>query len=218
MIPGSLLCFGSLGCASSPPFDFASPWLCGPSRFAVAAVDAADVVVLVVDNAKDGGGEGHDRHTIALADDQQALADAVLKAGKPTALVLVNGGIIAIDALKESAPAILEAWMPGVHGAQAVAETLFGANNPGGKLPVTLYKAGYVDSIDFLSMDMTAPPGRSYRYFSGEPLWPFGFGLSYTTFDLAWSPTPPGKRGGSALSEERTRSIMPDAAQNAPMS
>ena len=90
-----------------------------------------------------------------------------------------------------AARAILEAFSPGVHGAQAIAETLFGVNNPGGKLPVTIYPAAYVDQIDFLSMDMSAAPGRSYRYYTGTPLFPFGWGLSYTTFELAWAPQPP---------------------------
>ena len=62
-------------------------------------------------------------------------------------LVLVNGGIIAIDALSKRSPAILEAFMPGVHGAQAIAATLFGENNPGGKLPVTIYSSDYVDKV-----------------------------------------------------------------------
>jgi hypothetical protein len=88
---------------------------------AVAAAKAADVVVLTASNAKDGGGEGQDRYNISLAADQQALANAVLAVGKPTVLLLINGGIIAIDGLRDKAPAILEAFMPGVHGAQAIA-------------------------------------------------------------------------------------------------
>ena len=105
--------------------------------------------------------------------------------GKPTVLVLVNGGIIAIDNLTQTAPAILEAFMPGVHGAQAIAETVYGHNNPGGKLPVTIYPASYVDEVDFLDMSMTAGPGRSYRYYTGKPLYPFGFVLP-----AALEPTP----------------------------
>lgn len=156
-----------------------------------AAAKAGDVVVFVASNAKDGGGEGHDRYNISLAADQMAAAEAALAAGKPLVLVLINGGIIAIDDLKNKAPAILEAFMPGVHGAQAIAESIFGDNNPGGKMPVTMYESTYVDQVDFLNMSMQAGPGRSYRYYSGTPLFTFGFGLSYTNFTLQWSPAPP---------------------------
>jgi len=117
-------------------------------------VKEADLCVLVIDNAKDGGGEGHDRHTISLSDEQLVLANAVLAVGKPTVLVMINGGMISLDKLAESAPAILEAFMPGVHGAEAIADTIFGRNNPGGKLPVTMYPSDYIDKVDFLSMDM----------------------------------------------------------------
>ena len=158
---------------------------------AVAAARAADAVVFVADNAADGGGEGHDRETIGLSSDQREVAEALFALKKPAVLVLVNGGMISIDGLKDSAPAILETFMPGVHGAQAIAETIFGANVPGGKLPVTMYPSDYVDKVDFLSMDMSAGPGRSYRYYTGTPTYPFGFGLSYTTFSMAWSPQPP---------------------------
>lgn len=152
---------------------------------AASAAKNADQVVLVLDNAKDGGGEGHDRYTIALSDDQIKLAKAVLDAAKTkTAVVLVNGGAISIDGIKEEANSIIEAFMPGVHGATAIAETLWGDNNPGGKLPVTIYPSSYINDVDMLSMDMT---NRSYRYYTGTPLFPFGFGLSYTTFSLYWA-------------------------------
>lgn len=158
---------------------------------AVAAAQQADHVVLVASNAADGGGEGRDRYTISLAAAQMATLTAVLKVGKPTVLVLVNGGIIAIDDLAAQAPAILEAFMPGVHGAQAIAESIFGRYNPGGKMPVTLYHSDYVNQVDFLNMSMQAGPGRSYRYYTGSPIFPFGYGLSYSEFQLSWSPQPP---------------------------
>ena len=148
---------------------------------------------MVVSNAETDGGEGHDRYTVALSDDQIALSRAVLALDKPTALVLVNGGAISIDGLKDAAPAVLQAWMPGVEGGTAIAETLFGQNVPGGKLPVTIYPSSYVNRTDFLSMDVAAGAGRTYRYYKGElePLWHFGFGLSYSTFELAWGAPPP---------------------------
>jgi beta-glucosidase len=119
---------------------------------AAAAAKAADHVVLVVDNARDGGGEGHDRELISLSANQIALANAVIAANPNTVLVLINGGIIAIDELAASAPAIIEAFMPGVHGGTALAETVFGDNNPGGKLPVTMCVAS-TTSLFHLSME-----------------------------------------------------------------
>ena len=145
----------------------------------------ADGVILVVDNAKDGGGEGHDRYTISLSQDQIQLSQTVLKAAREkTAMVMVNGGVISIDGLKEEANAILEAFMPGVHGGTAIADTIFGRNNPGGKMPVTMYPSNYINAVDFLSMDMT---NRSYRYYTGQPLFSFGYGLSYTSFAMKWN-------------------------------
>lgn len=117
--------------------------LCGSNATDVgvvtAAAKAADIVVFIASNAEDGGGEGHDRTTINLDPKQQAAAIAAMSTDTPVAMVLINGGIIALDDLVFSTQAILEAFMPGTHGAQAVAETLFGANNPGGKMPVTSY-------------------------------------------------------------------------------
>ncbi|EDQ84789.1 uncharacterized protein MONBRDRAFT_39142 [Monosiga brevicollis MX1] len=166
----------------------------------------ADQVVLTISNYGQAG-EGKDRTYIGLDTDQQELVAAVLKVGKPTAIVMLNGGLISLDWIKDEAQAILVAFAPGVHGGQAVAETIFGANNPGGKLPVTMYASDYVNDVDFLNMSMQAVavlhlmnvngerddtgPGRSYKYYTGEPLYPFAYGLSYTTFNLSWSPAPP---------------------------
>jgi len=102
-------------------------------------------MVLGTDQAVEA--EAHDRTTITLPGVQSQLAKAVLAAGKPTATVLVNGGVLAVPELTSSASAILEAWFPGVYGAWAVAQTVFGAFNPGGKLPVTMYQADYVNQV-----------------------------------------------------------------------
>jgi hypothetical protein len=194
--------------------------------------------LLSSNQTKDGGGEGHDREHIALADDQMAFALKAISVGKPTVIVMINGGVISIDGLKESAPAILNAWMPGAHGAGAVAKAIFGLSNPGGKMPVTMcvtqralcrqrrsyprralarrvasftslrisckrslasnahslhrrYPSSYVYDVSMLDMSMQAGPGRSYKFYTGTPLYSFGFGLSYTHFALKWAPHPP---------------------------
>lgn len=160
---------------------------------AVALAKTADNLLVVVSNAEDEvclamsahcpllrqiasyccspmyqGGEGSDRKTIALRDDQVAMAAAVLAAASPAAhvaLVLINGAVIAIeDTLRDAAPSILETFMPGVYGAEAVAETVWGSNVPGGKLPVTMYYANYTDECDIDDMSMQACGGRTYRY------------------------------------------------------
>jgi hypothetical protein len=161
---------------------------------AVAAVKVADFIVLVVDNFLDGGGEGHDRSSIGLSTAQMTLATAVLAAASPSSgvvLVTLSGGLISLDGLKDSAQAILSAGMPGVHGGVAIASTVFGENNPGGKLPATMYHSNYTSEVPMDNMSMVAGVGRSYKYYTGVPLFSFGFGLSYTEFDVKWASPPP---------------------------
>jgi len=120
-----------------------------------------------------------DRTEIDLPGEQEALLRAVAETGTPVVLVLLNGSSVAINWADEHIPAIIEAWYPGQSGGRAVAEVLFGDTNPGGRLPVTFYKS--VDQLPpFEAYDMD---GRTYRYFDGEVLYPFGYGLSYTTFE-----------------------------------
>jgi len=122
-----------------------------------------------------------DRSEIKLPKTQINLMKEVVALGKPTVLVLMNGSAIAVNWANENVPAILEAWYPGEFGGKAIADILFGDYNPGGKLPITFYKS--VDDLpDFKSYDMQ---GRTYKYFVGEPLFPFGHGLSYTTFQYS---------------------------------
>ena len=172
-----------------------------------AAIKAggATHVVLLVDNAHDGGGEGQDRYTISLGVTQIALAKAVLALKIPTVIVMINGGTISLDDLADDAGAILEAWMPGLQGGTAIAETLLGHNNPGGKLPVTIYHSSYINISTFLEMSITDAPGRTYRYYTGPaPMYEFGFGLSYTTFAMKWSPQPPSSKLDAAGSTTYT--------------
>eukprot|EP01007_Sphenomonas_quadrangularis_P003564 NODE_730_length_1218_cov_126.943541_g485_i1.p1 GENE.NODE_730_length_1218_cov_126.943541_g485_i1~~NODE_730_length_1218_cov_126.943541_g485_i1.p1 ORF type:complete len:356 (+),score=95.09 NODE_730_length_1218_cov_126.943541_g485_i1:47-1114(+) len=154
---------------------------------AVALAQAADYVVLALGISNPAlESEGSDRPDTLLPACQSQLAAAVVAARpKAVVLVLVNGGILSIDELKESVPAIVEAFYPGDSGGTSIAESLFGVINRWGKLPVTIYPAGYSDLVGIHDYDMAKPPGRSYKYFTGQPLWPFGFGLSYTSFALA---------------------------------
>ena len=155
---------------------------------AVSVAKQADVVVMVlgISAALEGeemkvdieGFRGGDRTEIGLPKGQEALLKAVNATGKPVVLVLLNGSALAVNWANDHAPAILEAWYPGEEGGKAIADVLFGDYNPGGRLPVTFYKS--VDQLPpFTDYSMQ---GRTYRYFKGEPLYPFGFGLSFTKF------------------------------------
>src|SRR6266566_6111142 len=124
------------------------------------------------------GFRGGDRTSITLPKLQEELLKEVQALGKPVVVVLLNGSALAVNWANDHAPAILEAWYPGEEGGKAIADVLFGDYNPGGRLPVTFYKS--VDQLPpFTDYSMQ---GRTYRYFNGEPLYPFGFGLSFTKF------------------------------------
>jgi beta-glucosidase len=155
---------------------------------AVETAKKADVVILCMGisaglegeemNVFVDGFRGGDRTKIDLPDMQQNLIKAVYATGKPIILVLLNGSAIAINWENQSIPAILEAWYPGQAGGEAIADVLFGDYNPAGRLPVTFYKS-LKDLPPFEDYNMA---NRTYRYFKGEPLYSFGYGLSYTTF------------------------------------
>jgi beta-glucosidase len=119
-----------------------------------------------------------DRSEIELPKSQIKLMKEIHSLGKPTILVLMNGSALAINWAGEHIPAILEAWYPGEFGGNAIADVLFGDYNPAGRLPITFYKS-VEDLPDFKSYNME---NRTYKYFKGEPLFPFGHGLSYTNF------------------------------------
>ena len=162
-----------------------------PLEEALAAARAADVVVFVGGLTGDVEGEemkvsypgfaGGDRTDLRLPSAQRKLLEAVRATGKPVVLVLTAGSAIAIDWEKKNIPAILFAWYPGQRGGSAVADVLFGDANPSGRLPVTFYKA----NEKLPPFEDYAMEGRTYRYFNGEPLYPFGHGLSYTTFEYS---------------------------------
>ncbi|KAH3767627.1 beta-D-xylosidase 2 [Pelomyxa schiedti] len=153
---------------------------------AVNAAKSADVAVLVmgIDNSIES--EGLDRYTTSLPGVQESLVETVYATGTPIIVVLVNGGALSIEWIKANVPGILEAFYSGQSEAQAVADVLFGDYNPGGKMPYTVYPSDYVNQIPLTEMGMSVTPGRTYRYYTGTPLWPFGWGLSYTNFSLTW--------------------------------
>src|SRR6185437_4868332 len=124
------------------------------------------------------GFSGGDRTSIELPTVQQQLLEAVAATGKPLIVVLQNGSALAVNWAQQHASAILEAWYPGAEGGTAIAETIAGDNNPGGRLPLTFYSSlSQVPPFEEYSMK-----NRTYRYMSDKPLYGFGFGLSYTKF------------------------------------
>jgi beta-glucosidase len=124
------------------------------------------------------GFAGGDRTNLNIPASQERLLQQLVAFGKPVVLVLMNGSALSIPWEQAHVPAILDAWYPGQQGGNAVADVLFGDYNPAGRVPVTFYRS--VD--DLPAFDDYAMEGKTYRYFRGSPLYPFGFGLSYTAF------------------------------------
>jgi beta-glucosidase len=159
-----------------------------PAAELQAAVRDADLIVAAVGLTSDLEGEeqsleipgfsGGDRTTIDLPADQQQILETAKATGKPLVVVNMSGSAMNLTWANDNAAAVLQAWYPGEEGGTAIARVIAGEVNPAGRLPVTFYRS-VTDLPPFTNYDMT---GRTYRYFSGKPLYPFGYGLSYTTF------------------------------------
>ena len=143
-------------------------------------VSAADAIIIIGGISAQMEGEGGDKADINLPKVQQMLLKAMHATGRPVVFVNCSGSAIAFGGIEDQYDALLQAWYAGQGGAKALAEVLFGDYNPGGKLPVTFY-ASNDDLPDFLDYRME---NRTYRYFRGKALYPFGYGLSYTTFSI----------------------------------
>jgi len=154
-----------------PPADV----LLEQARNTIKDADAALVFVGLNGSLE---GEGHDRSTIELPEPQESMVKALMATGKPVVVVLTGGSAIAANSEAAGATAVLSAWYGGEETGTAVAETLAGVNNPSGRLPVTFYK-GLDQLPEFTDYSMK---NRTYRYFKGEPLYGFGYGLSYSSF------------------------------------
>jgi beta-glucosidase len=156
---------------------------------AVTLAKESDVAILFVGLSSELEGEelrgldipgfrGGDRTRLDLPESQESLVKAVIATGKPVVVVLTSGSAVAVNFAAEHAAALVMAWYGGEEAGSAIAETLAGVSNPAGRLPVTFYRG--VEQLP--AFTDYAMKGRTYRYFKGEPLYPFGFGLSYSTF------------------------------------
>ena len=171
---------------------------------AVAAARSADAVIAVVgltaqlegeeSENSDPGFFGGDRLDLDLPKPQEQLLESLASAGKPLIVVLTTGSAVAVNWAQEHAAAILEAWYPGEEGGTAVADVLSGDYNPAGRLPVTFYKsAAQLPPFGSYSMN-----GRTYRYFTEQPLYPFGYGLSFSSFNYSDAKITPDQVGAGA--------------------
>jgi len=156
-------------------------------REALEAAGGADLVIAVMGELANMSGEAASRASLDLPGRQEELLEAVVALGKPVVLVLLNGRPLSINWASENVPAILEAWLPGTEGGNAVADVLFGDAVPGGKLPVTFPRSGGQAPLYYAHNLTHQPEGARFfrsRYWDGPttPLYPFGYGLSYTTF------------------------------------
>ncbi|MEA2283639.1 MAG: beta-glucosidase [Solirubrobacteraceae bacterium] len=159
---------------------------------AVAAARAADQVVLALGETREMSGEAESRSNLDLPGRQQELIDAIAATGKPFTVVLFNGRPLTLTQVAASSPAILEAWFGGVETGNAVADVLFGKVNPGGKLPVSFPRRVGQVPIYYNHEPTGRPCDPTQKYNSRyrdipscSPLYPFGFGLSYTTFNVS---------------------------------
>jgi beta-glucosidase len=199
---------GTIQLAWTPPAD-------AMLSEAVSLVKNADVAVVFVGLSSELEGEemrgvnipgflGGDRTSLDLPQPQEALVKSVVATGKPVVVVLTSGSAVAVRSAAEGASALLAAWYGGEEAGTAIAETLAGVSNPAGRLPVTFYRG--VDQLPpFADYAMK---GRTYRYFEGDPLYPFGFGLSYSTFEysgLSAKRTPTGAEIRATVRNTSTR-------------
>ena len=143
-------------------------------------VSDADAIIIIGGISARMEGEGGDKQDIELPKVQQMLVKAMHQTGRPVIFVNCSGSAIAFGSVEGQYDALLQAWYPGQGGAKALAEVLFGDYNPSGKLPVTFYRSNN-DLPDFMDYSMK---NRTYRYFTGVPQYAFGYGLSYTTFEV----------------------------------
>lgn len=158
---------------------------------AIRAARKCDFIILAVGESAGMSGEAASRSSLDLPGQQLALIQAVHALGKPYAVVLMNGRPLSIGWLATNSPAILETWFSGTEGGNAIADTLFGDANPGGKLPVTFPRSVGQIPVYYNHKNTGRPPGGPSKDFSGysdiswTPLYPFGYGLSYTQFKLS---------------------------------
>ena len=167
-------------CPAGPGFDQA-----------VAAAQAADQIVLALGETREMSGEAESRTTLDLPGKQQELIDRIAAVGKPFVVVLFNGRPLTLTDVAAKSPAILEAWFPGIEAGNAVADVLFGKVNPGGKLPVSFPRVLGQVPIYYNHEPTGRPCDVTFKWNSRyrdlpycDPLYPFGFGLSYTTFSV----------------------------------
>ncbi|GAA4814889.1 beta-xylosidase [Litoribaculum gwangyangense] len=153
---------------------------------AVAAAKQSDAVVLVVGSSHKTCGEGGDRSDLDLYGVQNELVEAIHKTGKPVIVVLINGRPLSINYIAENIPSVLETWYGGMHAGDAVANVLFGDVNPGGKLTMSFPRSVGQVPVTYLERPDFIGSGKGkYRFSDKSPLFPFGYGLSYTTFEIS---------------------------------
>ena len=175
---------------------------------AVKITKEADLAVVVLGLSQRLEGEGGDRQNIELPEQQHALLKAVKGVGKPVILVLNAGSALAVNWAKENIDAIINVGYPGEEGGNALADVLLGDYNPAGRLPVTYYKS-LSELPPFENYNMK---GRTYRYYTGTPLYPFGYGLSYTRFKYSDLNVPGQVKAGESINISVTVSNVGEMA------
>lgn len=183
-----------------------------PAATSAAATAAATIILVGLDNTQEG--EGHDRYSVDLPGLQSQLIASAAKAAKgPVVVVFIGGGACDFSAIKASTDvdAILIAGYPSQEGGNAIAQTIFGDNNPAGRLTQTWYDADYITKCSFFDMNMRPNgtcPGRTYRFYTGSPVFKFGEGMSYTEFKYG---VPTVEEIGGELSLQRLESAVQQA-------